>query len=432
MYDLAIINGNAYVNGEFKKTNIYVLNGKIAALNEEIILAKITYDAKDRLVLPGLIDPHVHFELGTKLVSVDDFYNGSKCCAYGGITTFIDFLDPISTPKEIKHSYNKRKKLASKSVVDYSLHLTVKNPKNVKGIVDKMKLFNLKSVKLFTTYSDSGRRTYDPEIKELLEYSSLGDYIVLAHVEKDELIDLNDAYEVKDLPFSRPSEAETEEALHLAALVRETKGKLYMVHLSSGHTLEQLKAEYSDVLNTSFFVESCPHYFTLTNDKYEEENGYLYTMAPPLRSEDENQSLINDFADVYSIGTDHCSYKTQDKMKQYLKDIPMGIGGVEHSFDIMYHLFGQACIDKMTINPAITFGLYPNKGMISLGTDADFMIYDNTKQRIIEKGHSNSDYTAFEGLLVDGRVESTIVGGEFVVKNGEFLGGSGKFVLEAK
>jgi len=432
MYDLAIINGDAYVNGGFIKTNVYILNGKVAALNEEILLAKTTYDAKDRLVLPGLIDPHVHFELGTKMVSVDDFYNGSKCCALGGITTFIDFLDPICNYREIKHSYNKRKKLASKSVVDYSFHLTVKNPKNVKEIVDKMKLYNLKSVKLFTTYSDSGRRTYDPEIRELLEYSSLGDYVVSAHVEKDDLIDLNDSYEVKDLPKSRPSEAETEEALHLAQMVRETKGKMYMVHLSSGHTLEQIKNDYSDIINTSFFIESCPHYFTLSNEKYAEENGYLYTMAPPLRSEEEVRSLKNNFADVYSIGTDHCSYKSKDKAKQYLKDIPMGIGGVEHSFDIMYHLYGDACIDKMTINPAITFGLYPNKGLISLGADADFMIYDNSRQYIIEKGQSNSDYSAFEGMLVDGKVESTILGGEFVVKKGEFMGGSGKFVLELK
>lgn len=430
MYDLAIINGKAYVNGGFIRTNIYVLNGKIAALNNEILLAKITYDASDRMVLPGLIDPHVHFELGTKMVSVDDFYNGSKCAAFGGITTFIDFMDPISNPKEIKHSFNKRKKLASKSVVNYSLHLTVKNPKNVKGIVDKMKLYNLKSVKLFTTYSDSGRRTYDPEIKELLEYSSLGDYIVLAHVEKDELIKLDDNFQVRDLPISRPSEAETEEALHLAELVRETRGKLYMVHLSSGYTLEKLVDQYSDIINTSFFIESCPHYFTLSNDKYEEENGYLYTMAPPLRSVKENNALNNGFDSIFSIGTDHCSYKSQDKYKEYLKNIPMGIGGVEHSFDIMYHLFGDACIDKMTINPAITFGLYPNKGLISLGADADLMIYDNSKQHIIEKGHSNSDYTAFEGLLVDGKVESTIVAGEFIVKKGEFMGGSGKFVLE--
>ena len=432
MYDLGIINGNAYINGRFTKTNVYVLNGKIAAFNDDVLLAKMTYDAKDRLVLPGLIDPHVHFELGSKLVSVDDFYNGSKCCAYGGITTFIDFLDPISSPREVKSSFNKRKKLATKSVVDYSLHLTVKNPKDVKGIVDKMKLYNLKSVKLFTTYSDSGRRTYDPEIKELLEYSSLGDYVVLAHVEKDDLIDLNDSYEVKDLLNSRPSEAETEEALHLAQLVRETKGKMYMVHLSSGYTLDQLKSEYIDILNTSFFVESCPHYFTLNSDKFKEEDGYLYTMAPPLRSEEEKQVLLNNFGQIYSIGTDHCSYTSQDKANKYLKDMPMGIGGVEHSFDIMYHLFGEECIDKMTINPAIAFGLYPKKGLISLGADADFMIYDNTKQHIIEKAHSKSDYTVYDGMLVDGQVESTIVGGEFVVKKGEFMGGSGKFVLEAE
>jgi len=430
MYDLAVINGKAYINGAFRKTNVYILNGRIAAIDDDILLAENTYDASERLVLPGFIDPHVHFELGSKLKSVDGFENGSKCCAYGGITTFIDFLDPISTAQEVNASYKQRMKLAKKSNVDYSFHLTLKNPKNVKDIVDKIRLYNLKSIKLFTTYSDSGRRTYDPEIKELLEYSSLGDYIVMVHTEKDELIDLNDSYRVQDLPISRPSLAEYDEAVHLAKMVEETKGKCYMVHCSSGDTLEMLKKEFPSILNTAFFVESCPHYFVLDATKYEGEDGYLYTMAPPLRSIRENELLNKHIDDVYSIGTDHCSYTWADKNHEYLKDIPMGIGGVEHSFDIMFTLYGEKAIDKMTINPAITFGLYPQKGKISLGSDGDLVIYDATKQGIIELGHSNSDYSVYEGMLVNGKVETTILRGKYVMKKGEFLGGSGRFVLE--
>jgi len=432
MYDLAIINGRAYINGGFIMSNIYVLNGKIAEISKEVLHAKLTYDAKDRLVLPGLIDPHVHFELGGKVTSVDDFYTGSVCAAYGGITTFIDFLDPVSQGKEVKTAYNNRRNLASKSVVDYSFHMTVKNPLIVKEIVQKLKFYNLKSVKLFTTYSESGRRTYDSEIKELLEYSSLGDFVVLAHIEKDELIDLNDNYQVSDLPISRPSEAETEEALHLAKLVKETMGKLYMVHLSSGYTLEQLVESYEELINNSFFVESCPHYFSLTDSKYKEENGYLFTMAPPLRSEEEKNILSKDFKYIYSIGTDHCAYKSMDKSHSYLHQIPMGIGGIEHSFDIMFHLYGEECIDRMTINPAVLFGLYPEKGQLRIGSDADIMIYDNTKPQIIKKGHSNSDYSVYDGMSVDGRVESTILRGNFVVEKGQFVGGSGRFVLDQK
>ncbi len=432
MYDLAIINGKTYINGMFENTNAYVLNGKIAAIDNKIYPAVKTYDATNKLVIPGLIDPHVHFALGGKVKSVDDFETGSKSAAYGGITTFIDFLDPISKSEDLNDAFNSRKELASNSCIDYSFHLTVMNPKEVNKIVDKMKLYNLKSIKLFTTYSDSGRRTYDPEIKELLEYSSLGDYIVMAHIEKDDLINLNADFRVADLPISRPSVAETKEALHIAKLVKETKGKCYMVHLSSGETLKQLTEQYSELINTSFLVESCPHYFALTNDKYSQEDGKLFTMAPPLRSESESELLKNNFKYIYSIGTDHCSFTKENKNNKYLKDMPMGIGSVEHSFDIMYKLYGESCIDAMTINPAITFGLYPAKGHINIGADADLMIYDTNIQTIIEPGHSASDYTVYDGMVVNGKVESTISRGKFVVEKGEFLGGSGKFVLESK
>ncbi len=366
MYDLAIINGKTYTRGGFRKTNVYVVRGKIAAISDEILTAKVTYDASDRLVLPGLIDPHVHFALGSKVKSVDDFYQGSVCAAYGGVTTFIDFLDPISHPREIKGAFNKRKKMASKSIVNYGFHLTVKNPKNVKDIITKMRAYNLRSIKLFTTYSESKRRTYEPEIMEILEYSSLGEFIVLAHIEKDDMIRLDESYEVKNLPESRPSEAETQEALHLADMVSKSKGKLYMVHCSSGRTLTELKKQYEEILDSTFFVESCPHYFTLSDEKYDLEEGYKYTMAPPLRSEEESRLLADQFKYIYSIGTDHCSFTLKDKQHELLKDIPMGIGGIEHSFDLMYHQFGEACIEKMSLHPALAFGLYPKRGRSAL------------------------------------------------------------------
>jgi dihydropyrimidinase len=430
MYDTAIINGRVFTLGEFIKTNVYITKGRISCLSEDLFAAHNIYDATERLVIPGIIDPHVHFQLEGKVTSVDDFYQGSVCAAFGGVTTFIDFLDPISQAKDIRHALMKRKKHAEKAIVNYGFHLTVKNPQKVKDIVNKMAFYNLKSVKLFTTYSDSQRRTYDPEIKELLAYSSIKDYVVMAHIEKDELIVLDPNYRVQDLKRSRPSKAETEEALHLAELVRQTKGKLYMVHLSSGITLEKLSNQYEDILNTSFFVESCPHYFVLSDLKFEEPNNYLYAMAPPLRSDAEMQLLNKQFNKVYSIGTDHCAYKSTDKKHERLIDIPLGIGGIEHSFDIMYQHFGEACIERMTLNPALIFGLYPRKGHINVGADADIMIYNPTYQHVIQKGHSNSDYTVYEDMLVSGKVESTMVGGEFVMERGELKGGQGKYVFD--
>ncbi|MBN2220686.1 MAG: amidohydrolase family protein [Vallitaleaceae bacterium] len=428
MYDLGIVGGKCYLFNSFEEKNVYLLDGKIAAISDQLLQAKEIYQAEGRLVLPGIIDPHVHFELKGKTVSIDDFYQGSVCAAYGGVTTFIDFLDPIRQAKEFHHKLYTRLKLAEKSVVNYSFHATVAEPENVKEIVKKLEEFDIRSVKLFTTYSDSHRRTSSKDILEFLDYSSLGDFIVMVHAEKDELIRLDSDFFVKDLPLSRPVEAEIREALELAELVEKSKGRLYMVHVSSGRTIEALKKKHGEILNASMFLESCPHYFCFTEDLYEDQKGYLYTLAPPLREAHSQDLLFENYDAIYTIGTDHCAYRKEDKHKELLSEIPLGIGGIEHSFDIMYHLFKEKAIEKMTIHPAIMFGLYPQKGHISVGADADLMIYNPNIQQLINKGHSLSDYTPYEGLLVDGRVESTIVGGRFVLKDLEFLGGKGEYV----
>lgn len=138
MYDLGIVGGKCYLFNSFEEKNVYLLDGKIAAISDQLLQAKEIYQAEGRLVLPGIIDPHVHFELKGKTVSIDDFYQGSVCAAYGGVTTFIDFLDPIRQAKEFHHKLYTRLKLAEKSVVNYSFHATVAEPENVKEIVKKL------------------------------------------------------------------------------------------------------------------------------------------------------------------------------------------------------------------------------------------------------------------------------------------------------
>ena len=430
MYDLKIINGNCYIDDQFIKTSIYIKDGKIAFIGTSEKEAKDTYDAKGRLVLPGLIDPHVHFELDLGFIkSRDDFHTGPVACAYGGITTFIDFLQPVSNAKDLQKAYVERRKQAEPSVVDYKFHATVANPKGcVDDIVQKMNELNIRSVKLFTTYSDSNRRTYDDEIKQLLRLSKINDFLVLAHVEDDDLIVIKDSYQAKDLPISRPSMSETKEALHLASLVQKTGGSLYMVHTTSGQTIHALKAQYNDILNKKFTIESCPHYFIFDQSKFSEKDGYLYTMAPPLRSQAEQALLIAHIDDVFTIGTDHCSFNRSDKKDKPLAKMPLGIAGVEQSFSLMYTMFGEKIINKMSKNVAKVHHLYPRKGVIKEGSDADLFIYDDSFMRTIDTWHNVTDYSVYAGHKVKGQVISTIVGGEFVLKDLTLLSHQGKYV----
>ncbi len=426
MFDLRIINGLVYINGSFQKTNVYIDQEQIIKISSEVLDAKESLNVSNSLVMPALIDPHVHLDLDLgRIHSRDDFLSGSIQAAYGGVTTIIDFLDPVDNPEALEAAYNKRMLDAEKSAIDYFFHATIKNPKcNLEDFVLKMKELGIKSLKLFTTYSDSGRRTYDEDIIELLKLSEKYKFLLLAHIENDDLITIDDDFSFRDLNKSRPTISETKEALKLASFVRDYGGYLYMVHLSSGYTLEKLNDEYFDIINKRFFIESCPHYFTFTSDVLNREDGYLYTLAPPIRSKDEMLKLKENFEYIYSIGTDHCAFFKEDKNKYKLKDIPLGIGGIEYSFDIMYKLFGNSIIDKMSENIYKLYDLN-DRGQIKVGKLANLFVYDLT-ENVIDDFHGFTDYTVYQNLERLGRVVHTIHRGKFIVKNMNFKYNNGK------
>ncbi|MFA5419667.1 MAG: amidohydrolase family protein [Bacteroidales bacterium] len=434
MYDLLVKNGKVWKNGHFESTNVYVKDGVFACFSQELWPAKDSLDASTMEVLPGMIDPHVHFALNLgKSHSADDFYSGSVSAAFGGITTFIDFLEPADNALALEKAFYERMEEAKKSVVDYKFHATIKNPKGHVGeFVQKMLELGMTSVKLFTTYSNSGRRTYDPEIKELLRLSEKYGFMVTAHIENDDMIGQDPDYTYRDLGKSRPSQAETSEALKLAGFVRECGGTLYMVHLSSGITLEKLKAKFPDILHKKLFIESCPQYLLLDETWFQKENGFLYTMAPPIRRKAECLSLNRLFSDIDTIGTDHCPFFRAEKNTELLKNLPLGIGGVEHAFSLLYPNFQTTLIPKMAENSARIHKLAPRKGEITLGSDADMVIFKPDLTAKIEKSHSLSDYDPYEGFPSGGTIESTILRGKFIVRNHVFLGGTGQMVPGGK
>jgi len=417
MYDLRILNGLVYLENGFKKTNIYVSGDSIANVTEEELDAKKTLNVSGCLVMPALIDPHVHFNLDLGHIhSRDDFLSGSIQAAYGGVTTIIDFLDPVDNPTDLEIAYHRRMEEAKNACVDYRFHATIKNPNcNLEEFVLKMKELDIHSLKLFTTYSDSGRRTYDKDIIELLKLSEQYHFLLLAHVENDDLITINDDFSFRDLNRSRPAIAETKEALKLAGYVRTYGGYLYMVHLSSGYTLEKLKEEFPDILNKRFFIESCPHYFTLNKETLFREDGYLYTLAPPLRSNEEMMKLRDLFQDVYTIGTDHCAFFREDKNNYRLNQIPLGIGGIEYSFDLMYRLFHEAVIPKMSTNIYKLHGI-SDRGRIQTGLLANLFVYD-LMENTIDDFHGFTDYTVYKGMKRMGRVIHTLHRGQFLIRN---------------
>ena len=370
----------------------------------------------------------MHFALDCgRLTSVDDFNSGSVCAIYGGVTTIIDFLDPTSNAEELEKSFYKRLEEAKDCHVDYHFHACLKMPNgSLEDYVKKTRELGMKTIKIFTTYSDTGRRTYEKDIHELLVLSKKYNVLIEAHIENDDLIDLRDEYTYKDLPVSRPSMSEISEALKLAEMVRETKGNFYMVHCSSGETLKALQEQYGDILNKNFFVESCPQYFIFNNEVLEQDNGNLFTFAPPLRRERERQLMVANYKDVITIGTDHCSFMKKDKDWPSLKGFPLGVGGIEHSFSIMYRRFGDEIIDKMSINNGDIQDL--PKGEIKFGAYADLSIFEEKEDYFENENHGTCDYSIYDGILGAGVFTDVFVRGHQVLKNREVVPFKGRLL----
>ena len=429
MYDIFIKNGFVYYNGRFQKKNIGITGEKISYVGNDVFDAKKVVDASSKKIIPGLIDPHVHFDLfcGT-IPSRDDFYYGSKSAAYGGITTIVDFLDPSQNAKELKETFKDRMEKAKRCNVDYHFHACIREPNgNLEEYVLTMKELGINTIKLFTTYSETHRRTYDKDIKKLLRLSRKYDFLVLAHIENDEMILRDEKLTYKDLSRARPSESETSEALKLCKFAVQTKGHLYMVHCSSGNTIKEISDKYYDYLGKNIFVESCPQYFTFNNSVLKGKQGYLFTFVPPLRSEPERQLLIKNIEYICAIGTDHCAFNIADKESHtLLNGMPLGIGGVESSFQIMYKIFGDQVIDKMSTNLA-KIERFAGKGQIKIGNFADLCIFSGANFTI-GKPHGAVDYSVYETIKVGTTIESTMVRGKFVLENGKFLENEGKYI----
>lgn len=416
MYDLAVQGGKVYRAGDFVETNVYIKDGKIAKLTDKILSSVEVVDAKGLFVLPGFIDPHVHMALDLgDATSCDDFESGSVAAAKGGVTTILDFLDPIAHEDDLIRAFEKRYKLAQNSIIDFGFHATLSSfHGDVGKIVKQVKQLGMSSIKVFTTYSESGRMIETEHLEALLKNK----IITMVHAEDDALVD-STWEDIATYESSRPLEAELSALDQL--LKMDIKGKLYVVHVSSGSGVEKLSG------NQNVFVESCPQYFYFDKRVFGLENGCLYLLAPPFRAESEKEKLKMNIGNIHTIGTDHCPFKrAEKKASDKASEIPKGVGSIAYSFLLMYNFYGNSIIDKMSSNVADIFGL-KSKGRIQDGYDADLVLFDPEGKTIV-KGSGVCDYSIYDGLSLKGSIMSTLVRGKFVMKDGKITSAKGRYV----
>lgn len=374
---------------EQKKADILIENGKILAIGKTSInLSDIeVVDCKDRLIFPGIIDAHTHMGIPIKNgYSADNFATGSKAALNGGVTTIIDFT-VLEKKQSLKESILNRQKLAEKSVIDYTLHVNVTRlDKEILSEIPEIIKMGFNSFKVFTTYKEAEMMLTYPQIEEVAKVLADHNGLLMVHAEDNDIIAKasrplisKNLTEAKYHAMARPAEAEIVAIEHIANIAEKTGCQTYIVHLNTAKGLNIAKQ------CDKMFVETCPQYLLLNDSVYERDDGNMYVASPPLRKKEDCEALWggveNGSVDV--IATDHCPFMLKDKpMGIPFQNIPNGIGGVETLLPVMFNQFIERKINLsilsklMSYNPAKIFNLAPQKGTITVGTDADLVIVD--------------------------------------------------------
>ncbi len=451
LFDIVIHGGKLVTATRSYHADIGIRGEKIVAIGPNVEGARIV-DANGLLVLPGAIDSHVHLEMPVgKTRSSDDWFTGTRAAACGGTTTVIDFVEPGSGER-LKHALSKRCDQAhGRAAVDFGLHMTIvsDDTKTLREI-PKLCTAGCTSFKTYLTYE--GFRLGDVAFLNVLCAVKEAGGIVLVHAENDALIThLQRRFhlEKKTTPkyhaLSRPAIAEGEAIHRSLALAEVTGARLYVVHVSTALGAEALRI--SQHRGVAAWGETCPQYLLLTGKELSRPGfaGAKYVCSPPLRSRTDNERLWKGLADddLQTVGTDHCpfNYKGQkDLGRENYEKIPGGLPGIESRLSLLYQygvrtgkLSLERWVEVCCTNPAKIFGLYPRKGSLEPGADADLVLFDPNKKVTLSRSllHEQVDYTPYEGFELQGYPVTTFLRGKLIVKNGEFTGaaGDGKYLV---
>jgi len=403
-------------------------------------------DAAGKYVIPGGIDGHTHMEMpfgGT--FSVDTFATGTTAAAWGGTTTIIDFAVQAKGTSLLATLDKWHAKAAGNCAIDYGFHMIVSdvNDATLKEMESCMGS-GVTSFKMFMAYPGVFYAT-DGEILLAMQQASKIGATIMMHAENGIAIDqlVLQAIEAGRTDpvyhgLTRPPELEGEATSRAITLAKVADCPLYIVHLSAAHALQAV-AEARDA-GQNVFAETCPQYLYLTLDDLARPDfeGAKFVCSPPLRTPDHGAALWRGLRtnDLSIVSTDHCPFCFKDQKELGRGDfakIPNGIPGVEHRMDLLHQgvVAGEITlprwVETCSTTPARMFGLYPRKGTIAVGSDADIVVYDPAARQTLSAGthHMNVDYSAYEGMEITGKVAVTISRGRVVVADGEFRGSAG-------
>lgn len=452
---MIIKNGRIVTAEEISRKDIKIKDGKILSVEKDIPVSDEAddevIDASGRYILPGGVDVHTHMNLDTgDGVAVDDFYTGSQAALAGGTTTIIDHMGFGPAGCSLDHQLNAYHRLAAgKAVIDYSFHGVIQHVdedvlKKMETLIEK----GLTSYKIYTTYSYS---LSDDDIYKVLKRSAELGLVVCVHPEDDEMLksytdDLrkHGHMTAQYYPMSRPPVCEAEAVKRLIGIGENIPGVLlYFVHISSKEALGEIINAREKGSCSVFFSETCTQYLYLDDSLYSREDALKYMLSPPLRDKSNNSLLFRAIreGDIQTVATDHCpfNYKTEKQSgKNDFTKCPKGLPGVQlrmslmisralKNIDITLNDVVRTCCE----NPARIFGIYPKKGNINPGSDADIIIVNPDKRFTVhhEALIENVDYTPYENIELQGKIEKIVLKGKIVETGNNIKNCSGEFLI---
>ncbi|WP_309493701.1 dihydropyrimidinase [Candidatus Hecatella orcuttiae] len=452
--DLIIDGGTVVTAAGVMKVAIAVEAGKISALGSRSVLPKAekVIQAEGKIVIPGGIDPHVHYELYQKgETSPETWDKGTIAAAMGGTTMVIDFATQQKGKPLTEAVKQKLSRAAELSAVDYSVHGTLtdftdldKMRAEMKEMIDR----GIPSFKEYMCYREEGWYADDWALLAVFKAAQEYGGLVKVHAENVSLIEnwqqecLRKGWvEAKYHGVAKPNFVEAEAIQRALSLAEFAGSKVYIAHVSTREGVELVGNTRGKGLPA--YAETCPHYLTLTEDLLEAPDGFYYICSPPLRKREDVEELWRGLADgrISVVSSDHAVFTSEQKSKHsaVFTEVPNGFPGVEIRVPIVYsegvekrRLSLSRFVELVSANAAKVYGVYPRKGVLAPGSDADIVIIDPKKEKTLDCDslHMGADWSAYEGWKVTGWPTTTILRGKIIVDGEDYVGtpGEGEFV----
>ncbi len=453
-FDTLIQNGTIVTATDTYASDIGIADGRIAAIAEALPTesAGKVIDAAGRMVMPGGIDVHTHLDMpfgGT--TSSDDFETGTIAAAFGGTTTLIDFAIQYKGQSLRQAFETWMKKAQGKAATDYAFHCIITDLGAAQlEEMGQLVREGVSSFKLFMAYPGVFMLDDATIFRAMSQAAKYGGLICM-HAENGGAIDVivqRALAEGKRAPkyhaLTRPTTAEAEATARAIALAEMAGAPVYIVHLSCNDALEKVREARDRGLPA--YAETCPQYLFLSIENFDVPGfeGAKYVFTPPLREKWHQDKLWQGLAKdtLQVVSTDHCPfcYKEQKELgKEDFTKIPNGGPGIEHRLSLVYtggvhgkRFSPNRFVQLVSTAPAKLFGLYPRKGMVAVGSDADLVVFDPDEEQVIsaKTHHMRVDYSMFEGIRVKGVPKTVLSRGRVIVESGKFAGrpGAGQFV----